>query len=373
MVTMFMNAMSDIVIKRFNVHKKPQDQIKTRLVYAPKQRVLNDLLDRDQNLQLPVMAVSIGGMSRDTTRVFNKLLGSYNLTTSYKFEHERMPIPIDLSLNVSLMTKFQSDMDQILTHLLPYINPYFTVSWRTPGRPDFEIRSNVFWGGNVNIQYPVDLNATTIARVIADIPFTFKGWLFQAKADEPIGSILTVHSDYQNVPQSVPFEYLLDRDRVLSSTPSSDYIQYIGIPPQPSLVVPYTATAGSLQQFVIYGAGFTKLNNLYLSGEPVDSFSTTQNPFSSVPDLSAAYPAFNGYKVPEFLWTYDGDISATFTMPSGTAPGLMDIILEGPIGYGKLTDFVRRNLGNNPYREGTPEYDNYVPYQKPYLSGVRIF
>ena len=65
LMTMFMNSMSDIVIKRFNVHKQPQDQIKTRLVYAPKQRVLNDLLNRDQNLQLPVMAFYIGGITRD--------------------------------------------------------------------------------------------------------------------------------------------------------------------------------------------------------------------------------------------------------------------------------------------------------------------
>lgn len=373
MVTMFMNAMSDIVVKRFNVHKKPQDQIKTRLVYAPKQRVLNDLLNKDQNLQLPVMAVSIGGMSRDPQRVFNKLLGTYNLTDSYAFERERMPLPVDLTLNVSLMTKFQSDMDQILTHLLPYINPYFTVSWRTPGRQNHEIRSNVFWGGNVSIQYPIDLNATTIARVVADIPFTFKGWLFQAKPDEHIGSILTIHSDYQNVNPNVTYDSLLDVEKPFQSTESSDYIEYIGVPPQPFVVVPYTATVGTAQHFVIYGAGFTKTKNVYLSGIPVSAVSTLQDPFSSVPELSALFPPFGAYKIPENMWSYDGNNAIAFTMPSADKSGFMDVIVEGPIGYGNLTQHVRRNVGNNPYKEGTEEYLNYIPYQKPYLSGVNIF
>ena len=74
MTNMFLNALADITVKRFNVHKEVRDQIRTRIVYAPKQRVLADLLDKDQNLQLPVMAVQIGGFARDNTRVYNKIL-----------------------------------------------------------------------------------------------------------------------------------------------------------------------------------------------------------------------------------------------------------------------------------------------------------
>ena len=72
MSNMFINAFSDITVKRLNVHKEARDEIKTRVVYAPKQRVLNDLLNKDQNLQLPVVSVSIGSVARDENRVSNR-------------------------------------------------------------------------------------------------------------------------------------------------------------------------------------------------------------------------------------------------------------------------------------------------------------
>ena len=370
LMTMFMNSMSDIVIKRFNVHKQPQDQIKTRLVYAPKQRVLADLLDRDQNLQLPVMACYIGGITRDNNRVFNKILGNFqqtaNGTTAY---NEKMPLPIDLAINVSIMTRYQADMDQIVSHLIPYINPYFTVSWRTPGRPDHEIRSNVFWNGNVNITYPMDLGATQVARVVADLSFTFKGWMFQAKGDE-IGTILTIHSSYETVPDRMPVEYLFD-ENFQASTSLSDYLKLEGKPPQPKVIDPYFARAGIKQQFNVYGSGFQRINNVYLSGDPLNSLMTTQNPFSGSITLSADFPAFTAVKLLSSDWSYDRDTFMTFVMPSATNGGRLDLIVEGPTGYGSLTNHVRYN-DFNPFQVGTPEYDSFVPYQFPFLSGIEV-
>jgi hypothetical protein len=46
--------------------------------------------------------------------------------------------------------------------------------------PDYEIRSPVIWNGNVNIQYPQDINSSVVARVQADLSFTIKGWLFKS-------------------------------------------------------------------------------------------------------------------------------------------------------------------------------------------------
>ena len=373
MVTMFMNAMSDIVVKRFNVHKTPQDQIKTRLVYAPKQRVLNDLLDKDQNIQLPAMAVSIGGITRDESRVFNKILGMFNAnSTNTSFTNEKMPIPVNLTLNVSLMTKFQTDMDQLLTHLLPYINPYFVVSWRTPGRPDHEIRSNIFWEGNVNLQYPIDITSTQIARVVADLTFTFKGWLFQAIPDETFGSILTINSDYVNVGPNALEPFLLSETaRPSSSNEVLDSLFYDGSIPRPQVIVPYTTEVGKNQEFAVYGPGFTKINNVYLSGAPLSSMSSFYDPFSAVPTLSADFPGITAVKIDSEYWTYNKNNLVTFTMPSANIPGTLELIIEGPVGYGKLTESVK--IGTfNPYVSGTPEYENFVPFQLPYLSGIKI-
>lgn len=374
MITMFMNAMSDIVVKRFNVHKTPQDQIKTRLVYAPKQRVLADLLDKDQNIQLPAMAVSIGGIARDESRVFNKILGMFNANASNTiYTNEKMPIPVDITLNVSLMTKFQTDMDQLLTHLLPYVNPYFVISWRTPGRPDYEIRSNVFWQGNVNLQYPIDITATQVARVVADLSFVFKGWLFQAIPDETFGSILTIDSNYVNVGPNALEPFLLDEvPRPSISNDILDNIFYDGSVPRPKVVQPFATEVGKQQEFAVYGSGFTKINNVYLSGAPLSSISTFYNPFSAIPTLSADFPGITAVKIDSDFWRYDKNTFMTFVMPSANKTGTLELIVEGPQGYGKLTESVRIHTFN-PYPSGSDEFNNFVPFQLPYLSGIKIF
>ena len=370
MSTMFMNAFSEIVVKRFNVHKQARDQIKTRVVYAPKQRVLNDLLDKDQNLQLPVVSVHIGGISRDESRVFNKILGTfYTPSKSSSSINEKGPLPVDITYNVTVMTRYQQDMDQILSHLLPYVNPYFTVSWRTPNRPDHEIRSNVFWSGNVNVQYPFDIAATQIARVVADMSFTFKGWLFQNP--EVVENVFTFNAAMVNNISNIPIEYLLDTN-IRESNESIDVVVYQGAPPRPKTVEPAFARAGTFQQFNVWGEGFEQIVNVYLSGAPLTDISTLQDPFSSSPSLSAAYAPFVAVQLLSSEWAFDRNSFMTFVMPSANMTGKVDVIVENPVGYGKLTENVRINTFN-PFVSSSPEYTTYVPYQMPYLSGIDLF
>jgi hypothetical protein len=108
----------------------------------------------------------------------------------------QQPVPIDLTINMTILTRFQEDYDQIVTNFIPYFDPYIIVSWRTPSMPDYEIRSQVVWSGNVTATYPYDINATTVARVEGTTSFTFKGWLFKAKPSGPESTIFTVNSNF---------------------------------------------------------------------------------------------------------------------------------------------------------------------------------
>lgn len=374
MMTMFVNAMSDIIIKRFNANKKPESQIKVRIVYAPKQRVLNDLLNRDQNLILPVVACYIGGITRDNNRTFNKILGSFNELPDGRYLNEKQPVPIDLTINVSVMTRYQADMDQILSHLLPYINPYFVISWRTPERPDFEIRSNVYWNGTANIQYPIDINSTQVARVVADLSFVFKGWLFQAAPKDFIGSIYTIQSTYaitDEVNYAMSYEqYKLD---MISSPENYDNVYLKGGPPQPTVIEPSYGTVGKSCQFNVYGKGLTRLTNVYLSGLPFAYCSTLQNPFSGIQSLSADYPGFSAVKISPSKWTTNYDNLVTVISPSASQPGKVDLILENPAGWDTLTRNVRVNSFNPFLQSPLLSTTDFIPYQLPYLSGIDFF
>jgi hypothetical protein len=106
------------------------------------------------------------------------------------------PVPIDLLVNMTILTRFQSDYDQIVTNFVPYFDPYIIISWRTPSMPDYEIRSQVVWSGNITATYPYDINSTNVARVEGTTSFTFKGWLFKAKPSGPEGTIFNVNANF---------------------------------------------------------------------------------------------------------------------------------------------------------------------------------
>jgi hypothetical protein len=202
MLTQFVAAFDEIVIGRFNRDRQEKDKIEVRYVYAPKQRVLHDLINENKTLTLPVVSVNVTSINRDETRVFNKIDGFYyqGLVGKEKVSrHLKSPVPINISLSVSLLTRYQTDMDQILSNFVPFCNPYVIISWKVPEEFNFsvdqEIRSEVLWDGNVSMKYPTELMGNQKARVTADTTFTIKGWLFK-DTDNPSGNIFFIDQNF---------------------------------------------------------------------------------------------------------------------------------------------------------------------------------
>ena len=115
LITQFVAAFDDTVINRYNKDKSIADKIAVRYLYAPKQRVLNDLINKAQHITLPAVAISIASVGRDESRVFNKIFGQYasNPDDESTSPYIPSPVPIDIEVNMSILTKFQTDMDQI--------------------------------------------------------------------------------------------------------------------------------------------------------------------------------------------------------------------------------------------------------------------
>ena len=209
LVTQFIAAFDDVIISRYNRSRTVVDKIQATYVYAPKERVLHDLINKSQHIQLPVISVSLNGVNRDNDRVFNKITGFYDVqphTSSTEFL--RTPVPIDVNVNMSILTRYQTDMDQILSNFIPYSNPYIIISWKTPAaltNQTVEIRSQVEWSGDVSIDYPIEQTADQPARVTADTSFTIKGWLFPYTSSLSAENIFYVKT---NITPLTGFEYI---------------------------------------------------------------------------------------------------------------------------------------------------------------------
>lgn len=181
----FEHAFNNIVIKRFNKKREECDKIKVRFVYAPKQRVLMDIVDPQKNFQQTAIAIEVKGIKRDSNRMFNQILPNYYGNQNNKsFGEYDTPMPIDISIDMSIISRNEDDIWQIISNIAPYPNPYIVISWAVPLEyqlPTFhEIRSPVEWGGDFNIQMPTNnIDAKSDMLYEASTNFTIKTWLFK--------------------------------------------------------------------------------------------------------------------------------------------------------------------------------------------------
>ena len=120
-----------------------------------------------------------------------------------------MPVPVNITVNMSILTEYQTDMDQILSNFVAYSNPYIIISWKIP--EDFgvgytqEIRSEVLWNGSIPLDYPIEQTANSKPRINAETSFTIKGWIFPAVPDDPFKNIFFI----VNLPDSMSIVHYL--------------------------------------------------------------------------------------------------------------------------------------------------------------------
>ena len=139
--------------------------------------------------------------TRDESRVFNKNGGfykpNYNTEKSNKDKTNffRTPVPVNIGISMNIMTKYQTDMDQIMSNFIPFCNPYIILSWKVPEEYNIpfvqEIRSEVLWNGTVNVDYPTDINGNQKYFIVGSTGFTIKGWVFPSQ-ETPINNIFFI-------------------------------------------------------------------------------------------------------------------------------------------------------------------------------------
>ena len=207
-LTQFVAAFNDVVIKRYNSSRVEQDKIQVRYVYSPKQRALHNLLNKSQHIKLPAVVFSVDSVSRDESRVFNKLRDTYSHHKNADIPRtpgsDRIPpaVPVNIGINMSILAKYQTDVDQIISNFVPHSNPYIIVSWKIPNSiatMDHEIRTEIEWSGSMNLDYPTDVQPDQPARISADTSFTIKSWLFPAGGTLDQKNILYIDTTFQPV------------------------------------------------------------------------------------------------------------------------------------------------------------------------------
>tara|TARA_R110002033_G_scaffold100148_1_gene148551 strand:+ start:10082 stop:11302 length:1221 start_codon:yes stop_codon:yes gene_type:complete len=380
LLTQFVAAFDDVVISRYNKNREARQNIEVRYVFAPKHRVMYDIINKAQNLTLPVVAINLTGVSRDNDRVFNKLAAAYipaqekdASKVSSKF---LMPVPVNLEVSMSILARYMSDIDQIISNFVPYNNPYIILSWKVPAEfgteYDQEIRSEVLWDGSLSYNTPTETTYSDQFRVTVDTTFTIKGWLFPEKKDTS-GNIYKIDSNFVPVDLADRIYSPLDKTHVednlsyqqrgyagLSSYSTtaalcSETVTVSGIPDITNL---YYSTTGTLfpilakpeestitnivssrsNTFFIYGKAFDTNLNFYLSSTTMSDSSTTGGDwFTNFQKItSAKMDTISGFKLDSSMYVVSNDNIASITLPVSTlsaSPGNFNFVMANEAGW----------------------------------------
>lgn len=373
MIEQFTAAFNDIIVKGYDKNGEliPNSNKNVRFVYAPKQRVYETLnTPGPGGITLPVVAISLASITRDKTRVFNKNYGFDVPFNSPDYpeqliKHISQPVPVNLTINMSIMTRYQEHMDQIISNFVPYCDPYIVISWKMPGSKDsdipYEIRSEVLWDGTIRNTYPAELPSNQAFRLTADTSFTIKGWLFK-KNEEVYNKIFYIDCDFKPINNIHILESLQTDTIHISAKPLIKSAHPYNISFWTGMDQISSINNANIE---LYGKYFFDIKNLYLSASDYGMLSGIQlwDPFSPYSKLSAANPPFHAIKIPEFNLSSDNYIS--FNIPQiPQKSGKLDIIAENEAGYGKLT------VGS--LRPAISSWSGWRAEQPPYHHGITV-
>ena len=352
LLTQFVAAFDDTVVKRYDRSGNAKQEVEVRYVFAPKQRVMYDIVNKAQNLTLPVVAVDVTSISYDDDRVFNKINNLHSYLNDIDNVYARMPVPINIEMNMSIICRYMQDMEQIITNFAPYSNPYIIIAWKEPSvrSEAVEIRTEVLWSKNITMNTPTDTTYTDKFRVVADTSFTIKGWLFREKTSSSIPiyfidqNFITTRGNF-NLTDAVTAqnyeEFFNSLSAVadietytLSGTPTITNIFYNGsggyIPANDNTTITLNkeVSALNLYSYITIGSNYNQTTAVLLSS---NNTSLINLPLTTI---NSEYTGeATGFILPIENYQILSKDTLSLTFPYLSGSGEVDIIINNPAGW----------------------------------------
>jgi len=134
-IVSFGSLFNNITIKHTNSSDEVVSSMKVPLAYGPTQKFLARLeqvpnLNSPVQMTLPRMSFEFAGLNYDPGRKVTTTQTFLSAVTTDKTKPRKayMPVPYNMSFELSVMTKLNDDMLQIIEQILPYFQPAYTLS-----------------------------------------------------------------------------------------------------------------------------------------------------------------------------------------------------------------------------------------------------
>lgn len=165
-----------------------QSIIQVPIAYGPTQKFLARLkqeadLNRPVQMTLPRMSFEFISLTYDPSRKTTKSQ-SFVTTTPDGSEIKRVysPVPYNMGFELSIYTKLNDDMLQVIEQILPYFQPQYNLSIKFLGNLN-EIRDVPVVLDNITMEDDYEGNFDTRRALVYKLNFTAKTYLFGPVSD----------------------------------------------------------------------------------------------------------------------------------------------------------------------------------------------
>lgn len=200
---MFKRLFNNIILERFAGSEKIK--IPVNCMLGQRSRILKNLQNPEKmgTIKLPLIIVNRTGYTRNAERL-NNLHNEvkYELNGQKRPVNLLSPIPIDISYDVSITSKFPSDIDKIASNFMVFFNSDVYVSCVHPKFEGLKLYNQVVMQDSITEEHPDELEGTADDYITSTFQFIFKTYLFGGDQKSVI---------YR------PIEYTLSTTTVLSS------------------------------------------------------------------------------------------------------------------------------------------------------------
>jgi hypothetical protein len=185
MLQQFISIIDNALVMRYSINKEKGEReldeiVKPGYILGTKQRVMLDIINKAKNYELPVVIVSISGISFNKERQASKniplVINGSSIDTSYA-----RPTPIQMKVDVTIMTKYMTDLYQIYGKLATQFQPALAFSWFVPQNVKsnwVELRNKIEWDGELNLDVRTESKNSDEDKFTGKMGFTVDGWLF---------------------------------------------------------------------------------------------------------------------------------------------------------------------------------------------------
>lgn len=180
----FGTLFNNIEVRQTNDSGEVVSVIKVPLAYGPIQKFLARVeqqpsLNTPVQITLPRMSFEFTGLSYDATRKLTttQTFLSKSVTDGTDIRKTYMPVPYNMDFELSVMTKLNDDMLQIIEQILPYFQPSYTLTINLIDSIG-EKRDIPIVLDNITMEDDYEGDYTTRRALIYTLKFTAKIYLF---------------------------------------------------------------------------------------------------------------------------------------------------------------------------------------------------